>query len=267
MAKVSGKLRVRDAGVPGWVLPVGAVLALGGLVGIVYVMYHALFAIPAHMPSGALTVFTPPNVPTGNSLNLYESYRIYFLHVPSAYSAATVSGVMFIGGILALMTKKQHWEGLIAAAAQVGLAACLITMATGYFWGDFAWVGNVGGWNFSDPRLNATLVLWLSYLALLLVRASIDDPERRRVFTAVYGLLTVPLYPMVNQAIKFFGKVVHPINLRDLVGDSTIGSLMNTAAPCVVAFFAGLLLILYAQQRISASVRDAHGRAMEMSAA
>jgi heme exporter protein C len=242
-----------------WAVLLGIVLLVGGAAGIIAVMHHAMFGLPSHMPTGSITIFGIPTTPGGNNLNLYESYRIFFLHVPSAYTAAMVSGLMFIGGIGAIMTKRQSWELFITASAQIGLASCLVTMLTGYFWGDFAWMGNLGGWNFKDPRLNATLVLWLSYVALVLIRGAIDDPTKRREFVAVYGLLTVPLYPLVNQAIKMFGKVAHPESLKDLMGDGPVKSLLNYASLAVVAFFAGFLILLFLRLRVHDEVQRLRG--------
>lgn len=244
---------------PRWAVVTAILLLAGGAAGIAAVMHHAFFGLPPHMPSGSITIFALPTTPGGNNLNLYESYRIFFLHVPSAYTAALVSGLMFIGGIGAIMTKRQSWELFITASAQIGLASCLVTMLTGYFWGDFAWMGNLGGWNFKDPRLNATLVLWLSYVALVLIRGAIDDPTKRREFVAVYGLLTVPLYPLVNQAIQIFGKVAHPASLKDLMGDGPIKSLLNYASLAVVAFFAGFLILLFLRLRVQDEVQRLRG--------
>jgi len=251
-----------DVGIPKWLIPVAIILVVGGAAGIVYIMSQALFVIPPHMPSGAVTIFGIPTTPGANNMMLYESYRIFFLHVPSAYSAAAVSGLMFIGGIAAIMTKRQIWEQFITASAIIGMAACLVTMATGYFWGEYAWVGSLGGWNFKDPRLNATLVLWLSYVAMVMVRASIDDPTKRREFVAAYGLLTVPLYPLVNQAIKFFGKVAHPESLSDLLGSGEISTLLNRSSPFVVAFFLGFALIIFYRLRVTDGIKALRARVL-----
>lgn len=261
MTKISPTIDRGTGGVtlPKWLVPTAIVLLVAGAAGIIHVMRQALFVLGPHMPEGAITIFGIPTTPGANNLLLYESHRIFFLHVPSAYTAASVSVLMFIGGIAAIMTKRQSWENFITASAMVGMAACFVTMATGYFWGDFAWMGNLGGWNFKDPRLNATLVLWLSYVALLVIRGSIDDPTKRREFVAVYGLLTVPLYPLVNQAIVIFGKVAHPASLKDLLGEGQIKSLLSVASPSVIAFFMGFVLIFYARLRVQDAARALRG--------
>jgi hypothetical protein len=242
-----------------WVLGIAAVLLVAGAVGTIYSMHEAYLVLEPHMPRGAFTIFDLPDTPGGNNLNLYQSNRVFFFHLPCALTAATVSVLMCVGGLLALISRRGHWECLIVAAAQIGIVSCFATMATGYFWGDFAWIGTQGGWNFKDPRLNATLILWLSYIALVLVRAGIDDTAKRRQFTIVYGLITVPLYPLVSNAIEWFGKVVHPLSLSDLLGEGPIQDILRIARPSVIAFFMGFVLLRYWQLRQKEELRVIKG--------
>ncbi len=234
---------------PAWVYWLAGICILVGSAGVIWVMHQALFEIPPHINSQAFFIIEPEQ-PLLNSQMLYDSYRIFFVHLPSAYSAAIMSVLIGVGGLLTLISRRSHWELMTVAAAQVGIVACFVTMATGYFWGAFAWGGQ--GWHFNDPRLSATLVLWLSYISLVLIRNSIDDPVRRRNFTAIYGLMTVPLYPLVSRAIEIFGKVVHPISLTDLTGSGgPVAALKNNSVPTMILLLLGFALLRYLQLRVA----------------
>jgi|GEM_PF-6080890 len=217
----------------------------------VYVVHMAFMGLVSHAPSGSFTIFDLPE--GGNPQKLWDSYRIFFLHLPSALSAATASMLMGVGGLLYFISKHPRWESLTVAAAEMGIAACFITMATGYFWGDFAW-GN--GWTW-EPRLTSALILWLSYIALLMIRAGIENPDKRRTITAAYGLLTVPLYPMVSRAIEIFGEQSHPASLKDLLGaQGSITELLSIAKPALILLFASFVILRYWQMRLRESTRQ-----------
>lgn len=228
-----------------WLLIAGlALLVLGGAMTL-YVVMQAFTVLEPHAPSGSFTIFGVPE--GGNPQKLWDSYRIFFLHLPSALSAMTASLFMGAGGLLYLISRHPRWDALTVAGAEMGIASCFITMATGYFWGEFAW-GN--GWTW-EPRLTSALVLWLSYIALVLLRQGVDNPEKRRTYTAAYGLLTLPLYFLVKKSIEIFGNISHPASLGDLMGeDNAVSQLLSMARPSVVLVFIALVVLRYWQRRV-----------------
>jgi heme exporter protein C len=71
-------------------------------------------------------------------------------------------------------------------------------MATGSLWGRVAW----GIWWTWDARLTATLVLWLIYVAYLVLRNVVGDGDRMRTLAAViaiFGYCDVPLVYMTTR--------------------------------------------------------------------
>ena len=57
-------------------------------------------------------------------------------------------------------------DSLAVASAEMGVVFCLIGLVTGSLWGRAVW----GIWWTWDARLTSTLVLWLIYVAYLLLR-------------------------------------------------------------------------------------------------
>jgi heme exporter protein C len=136
-----------------------------------------------------------------------ESYLIFFYHFPSAVNCLNL---FVIGGIVSLvhLIKRTPGSDLWAAAAvEVGLLACTITMVTGSLWAKPAWGV---WWNVSDPRLMTVTIMWLTYAAYLALRASIDEPVKRGRFCAVFGTIATVNVFLVYYAIQWFGKVNHP---------------------------------------------------------
>lgn len=211
-------------------------LAALGFIGAQVTLYLSYFYTPTQVTPGTLWVITPDG---GAPISLYESYRIFFIHLPSAYATATCCGLTALGGVLLLLTRKPKWESLVVSAAEVGLAVGALVLLTGTLWADYAWgSGRLGsGWNW-EPRLTTMLILWLAFAALLAVRRALDQPQLRTQITAVYGILLGPLYPLVSKAIEI-GQTSHPRSFSELMSADEIALTQRVAS-------IGLLLALMA---------------------
>lgn len=158
---------------------------------------------------GLIGFYLPPRDAT-----IGESYLIFFIHFPSAISSL----LFFIcaGGLsLDYLIRRRPASDLWASTAvEVGVVGCTITLLTGSFWAKAAW-----GlwWDNADPRLMTVAVMWLTYLAYLVLRSTLEEPTRRARFSAVFGVLATLNVPLVWFAIRIFQKVSHPqdIVLKD----------------------------------------------------
>ncbi len=84
------------------------------------------------------------------------------------------------------------------AGAEVGVVCSTIVLITGPIWAHPVW----GIWWTWDARLTSTFVMWLLYTAYLLLRGFLDDPQRKAMFSAVFGIfafLDVPLVYFSNR--------------------------------------------------------------------
>ena len=64
----------------------------------------------------------------------------------------------------------------------------LINLATGSIWARPIW----NTWWTWDPRLTSAAIMALTYAAYLMLRAGVENPDQRRRFAAVYGILAIP---------------------------------------------------------------------------
>jgi heme exporter protein C len=118
--------------------------------------------------------------------------KIFYVHLPMAINTFVACMVVFIGSIGYLWQRNSLWDDLAVAGARVAVLLCSGVLITGMIWAKAAW----GGWWFWTPRLTFSLMLWLLYVVYLMIRTSIESPQRRAVVSAVYGLsafLDVPL--------------------------------------------------------------------------
>jgi heme exporter protein C len=148
----------------------------------------------------ALLVFYTPTEATMGPVQ-----KIFYVHLPIAINAFLACLVVFIGSIGYLWQRKTVWDDLAAAAAKVAVILCTGVLITGMIWGRSAW----GQWWTWSPRLTFSLMLWLLYVVYLMVRASIESPQRRALVCAVYGLTAFLDVPLVWLSAKLIPEI-HP---------------------------------------------------------
>jgi heme exporter protein C len=143
--------------------------------------------------AGYAALFIAPDEKTMHTIQ-----RIFYFHVPSAMSAFIAFFIVFIANAAYLVTRKPQWDWLGVAGAEVGVACCTIVLITGPLWARPVW----GIWWTWDARLTSTFILWLLYIAYLLLRGLLEDPQRRATLSAIFGVfafLDVPLVYLSNR--------------------------------------------------------------------
>ena len=84
-----------------------------------------------------------------------ESYRIIYIHVPSAWMSLFIYVSMAISGAIALIWRIKLAEIVMISSAPVGAAFTFLALVTGSLWGKPMW----GTWWVWDARLTSELVL------------------------------------------------------------------------------------------------------------
>jgi heme exporter protein C len=139
------------------------VLTLGGLGAALYMIF--LYA-PEEMTMG-------------------EVQRIFYIHVPSAWTALVGFVIIFVSSVVYLWKRSRFADELASAAAEVGFVFCSCVLVTGPLWAKPAW----GIWWTWDARLTLTFLLWLLYVAYLMLRNYLINPGRAANLCAVVGII------------------------------------------------------------------------------
>jgi heme exporter protein C len=165
--------------------------------------------------------------------------KILYVHVPCAFAAYLGFFLTALGGALYLWREKEQYDRLAAAAAEVGVLFCTLVILTGPIWARGTW----GKWWAWDLRLTLTLLLWLVYLAYLLLREFTEGGPRTARFASVYGiagLIVIPLnYFAIDIANRAQGGTMHPENLAD----DSLGAGMGT--PFLIGIITALVAFTY----------------------
>src|SRR5207342_3439012 len=136
-------------------------------------VYWGLFHVPADYQQG-------------------DSFRILYIHVPSAWMSMFIFVVMAIQAVIALVWRIKACETLAMACAPVGAAFTVITLVTGSIWGKPTW----GTWWTWDARLTSELVLLFLYVGVIGLFNSFEDRRqgaRAAAFLAIIGIINVPI--------------------------------------------------------------------------
>jgi len=130
--------------------------------------------------------------------------RIFYYHVPSAWTGGVLFFVNFVASIAYLVRRNTKADALALASAEVGVLFCTIVLVTGPIWARPVW----GIWWTWDLRLTLTLVLWLIYVSYLLLRR-FSTSGQTPVIAAVLAILGTLDIPLVYFSIWFF-RTQHP---------------------------------------------------------
>jgi heme exporter protein C len=133
--------------------------------------------------------------------------RIFYIHMPAFFGAFLAFGAGVLGGVMYLRTREIRWDTLALAGVEVGLAMSLINLITGMIWARPIW----NTWWTWDPRLTAEAIMVLTYAAYLMLRAGIENPERRRRFAAVYVILAITTVLITLFIIRVVPSTIHPV--------------------------------------------------------
>jgi heme exporter protein C len=177
--------------------------------------------------------------PTERTMGVIQ--RIFYFHVPSWWSAFVAFSIVLVANLAYLRGRNQKWDWLGVSAAEVGVAFVTVGLVTGPIWAHPVW----GIWWTWDARLTSAFVLWVLYVSYLLLRNLIEEPERRAVISAVFGIFAAVDIPLVYFSIWFF-RTQHP---QPVIGDG--GSLDPTMGKVLLLCWAAMLgiLVLMVRQR------------------
>ncbi len=141
-----------------------------------------------------------------NDAILGASERILYFHIGSAAVAGIAFTITAIASIGYLVQRRLAWDIWAAASAEIGLVFTTMVLISGTIWGRIAW----GAWWTWDPRLTATLILWVLFAAYLLLREWSDNRARRAVVSAVIALIAYIDVPMDYMTIRWW-RSIHPV--------------------------------------------------------
>lgn len=174
-------------------------------------------------------VFAPTEAVMGNV------QRVFYFHVGTAWVGMVGFVLAAVAGIGYLVSKDMRWDRFEVAAIEISTMFFFLTIVLGSIWARPAW----NTWWTWDPRLTTAAVTELIYIAYFMLRAGIEDPEKRARFGAVYALLGGLSAPITFMVIRLF-RTIHPVVVGtssaeaqggfDMSGDMVTSLMVSIAA-------------------------------------
>ena len=196
-------------------------LLLTGLLMLVN-LYLILFVAPMDVISGQQDV-----------------QRIIYFHVPLAMISFVAFFVVFLASGIYVFKRQSKWDSLANASAEVGVVFISLALITGIIWGKSAW----GAWWLWTPRLTTTLILWLIYVAYLMIRAYAPSRSKAAIFGAAMGIMGFADVLVVYFSVQWWPGI-HP---TPVVGPLAESDSLNTTMRSVLlfSFLTFLFLLTY----------------------
>lgn len=161
--------------------------------------------------------------------------KIFYLHVPSAM---VMMMFFIIGGVFSviyLLNKRSKFDIMALSFIKVGFLFCTIVLVSGPIWARLVW----GVWWTWEPRLTATLFVWLVFLGYFLLRESLENKDHARTYGAVLAIFGCLDIPVILLAVRLW-RGVHPqiLSSRENMPDEMwLTLLVSTIAIFLLAFY------------------------------
>jgi heme exporter protein C len=136
--------------------------------------------------------------------------KIFYFHVSSAFAMYFGFGLSGLAALIYLINKKEKWNQLSIAAASTGLLFCSMVLASGPIWAKPIW----GTWWTWDPRLTTTLLIWLIFISVKLLREFFGNDPKGALYASILTLIGVLDIPLIFFSVKIW-RGIHPTVLGE----------------------------------------------------
>ncbi|WP_199611247.1 heme ABC transporter permease [Flocculibacter collagenilyticus] len=129
-----------------------------------------------------------------------DSFRIIYMHVPSAMLSMSVYAAMAIMALVGLVWQIKTADMAVSAIAPVGAVFTAIALFTGAAWGKPMW----GAWWVWDARLTSELILLFLYLGVIALYNAFDDKASGGKAAGILALVGVVNLPIIHYSVEWW---------------------------------------------------------------
>lgn len=204
------------------------------LVLTIYGAYLGLFVAPADYQQG-------------------DSFRIIYVHVPSAWLSLFIYIVMAVAGAIGLIWRMKMAFVVAICSAPIGASFTALALITGSLWGAPIW----GTWWVWDARLTSELILLFIYLGVMALYYAFEErrtAERAMALLAVVGVVIVPI---IHYSVEWWSSLHQGATVFRKDGPAMPASMLKPLLLMALGFtfFYGYVLFLRAQNMVLSNER------------
>ena len=175
--------------------------------------------------------------------------KIFYFHVPAAITTFLAAFVCGISSAVFLWRRAPAADHVALAAAELAVLFGAIVLVTGPLWARKAW----GVWWQWDARLTMTLVMWIIFVAYLLLRR-FGGPGYEGLAAAV-GLFGMALVPFVYLSVQLW-RTIHPTTNVIATLPSSMSGPFRWSLLAFFVLFAALLLVRVRLEAVRAALEE-----------
>jgi heme exporter protein C len=181
-----------------------------------------------------------------------DSYRIIYIHVPSAWMSLFIYVVMAIAGAIGLIWRIKLAEVVMISSASVGASFTFIALVTGSLWGKPMW----GTWWVWDARLTSELILLFLYLGIIGLYGAIDDKRTASKAVAILALVGVVNIPIIHYSVEWWNTLHQGPTVAKMDKPSIHVSMLTPLLLMALAFKVYYAIALILQARVELLQRE-----------
>ena len=163
-----------------------------------WLAYVAILLLTMGLVWGLL--FAPADYQQGNS------FRIIYVHVPSAVLAQSMFMLMAVAGAIGLVWKMKVAFMVARASTMVGASFTFLALVTGAVWGKPTW-GTYWLW---DARLTSTLILLFLYAGVMALHYAIANRAIAGRAVAILTIIGSINIPIIKYSVEWWNTLHQP---------------------------------------------------------
>ena len=181
-----------------------------------------------------------------------DSYRIMFIHVPSAWMSMFTYMMMAAASIIALVWRMKVAEVVIGQCALIGASFTALALITGMLWGKPMW----GAYWVWDARLTSELVLLFLYIGVIALYGAFEDPRTGARAAAILALVGIVNIPIIHYSVEWWNTLHQGPTVTKLDSPSAHPSMLYPLLLMALAFKAYFFALLFVRTRSEVLLRE-----------
>jgi heme exporter protein C len=185
-----------------------------------------------------------------------ESYRIIYIHVPSAWMSLFIYVVMAISAAIGLIWRIKLAEVVAISSAPIGASFTFLALATGSLWGKPMW----GTWWVWDGRLTSELLLLFLYLGVISLHNAIEDKRTAARAVAILAIVGVVNIPVIHYSVEWWNTLHQGPTVTKFDAPSIHWSMLIPLLIMALAFKLYYLVVVLMRARCEVLERERNSR-------
>lgn len=177
-----------------------------------------------------------------------DSYRIIFVHVPSAWLSMFIYVVMATAAAIGLIWRMKMAFVVAICSAPIGAAFTALALITGSIWGKPIW----GTWWVWDARLTSELILLFLYFGVMALYYAFEERAIAQRAMALLSVVGVVIVPIIHFSVEWWSSLHQGATVFRDGGPAMPPSMLTPLLLMALGFtfFYGYALFLRAQNMV-----------------